>query len=167
MVECNHASTPMEETLKLTSKEGNELEDETRYTQLVRSLIYLTTTRSNNSFVIGILSRFMQKPFEGHWFVEKIFIKYLKATQDFRLNYSKVDDFNLIGYCDSDFVRDKENGVSTSRYLMILGSTLVSQRSHKQSVPIDSTTKVEYVASLEATKEIVLLRKILEYLQEK
>jgi hypothetical protein len=42
-----------------------------------------------------------------------------------------VDDFNLIGYSDLDFVADKENGVSTSGYLMSLGSTVVSWRSHK------------------------------------
>jgi hypothetical protein len=73
-----------------------------------------------------------------------------------------VDDFNLIGCSDSDFVGDKENGVSTSSYLMILGSTTVSWRSHKQSVPKDSTIEAEYVTAAEATKEIVWLKKILE-----
>jgi hypothetical protein len=42
MAECNHVSTPMEQNLKFTSVEGNEFEDETKYTQLVGSLIYLT-----------------------------------------------------------------------------------------------------------------------------
>jgi hypothetical protein len=45
MVDCNPFSTPMEQNLKLTSKQGNEFEDETKYRQLVWSLIYLTTTR--------------------------------------------------------------------------------------------------------------------------
>jgi hypothetical protein len=112
--------------LKLTSKEGNEFEDATKYKQLVGSLIYLTTTRPNISFVVGILSRFMQKPCEGHWSAAKRVLKYLKGTQDFGLKYSKVDDFNLIGYSDSDFDGDKENGVSTLGYLMSLGSTIVS-----------------------------------------
>jgi hypothetical protein len=31
MAECNHVSTPMEHNLKLTSKEGNEFEDATKY----------------------------------------------------------------------------------------------------------------------------------------
>jgi hypothetical protein len=44
MVECNPVSTPMEQKLKLTSKEGNEFEDATKYKQLVGNLIYLTTT---------------------------------------------------------------------------------------------------------------------------
>jgi hypothetical protein len=97
--------------LKLTSKEGNEFEDATKYRQLVGSLIYLTTTRPNISFVVGFLCNFMQKPCEGHWSTTKRVLKYLKGTQDFGLKYSKVNDSNRIGYSDSDFVGDKENGV--------------------------------------------------------
>ena len=103
MIDCNPLSTPMEQNLKITLKKGNEFENATNYKQLVGSLIYLTTTRPNISFVVGILSRFMQKPCEGHWSVAKRVLKYLKGTQDFGLKYSKVDDFNLIGYFDLDF----------------------------------------------------------------
>eukprot|EP00253_Pinus_taeda_P025912 PITA_25912 len=52
-------------------------------------------------------------------------------------------------------------------YAMSLASRVVSWRSRKQSVPLHSTTKEEYVAIAEATKEIVWIRKILEDLQEK
>ena len=45
MAECNPISTPMENNLKLTSKEGNEFEDATKYRQLLGSLINLTSTR--------------------------------------------------------------------------------------------------------------------------
>jgi hypothetical protein len=114
MTECNLVSTPMQHNLKLTSKEGNEFEDATKYRQLVGNLIYLTTTRPKISFVFEILSRFMQNPCEGHWFAAKRVMKYLKGTQDFGLKYSKVDEFNLIRYYDSEFDGDKENGVSTS-----------------------------------------------------
>jgi hypothetical protein len=99
-------STPIEQNLKLTSKEGNEIEDATKYRHLVGSLIYLTTTKPNISFFVGILSRFMQNSCEGHWSTAKRVLKYLKGTQYFGLKYSKVDDFNLIGYFDSDFVAD-------------------------------------------------------------
>jgi hypothetical protein len=73
----------------------------------VESLIYLTTTRTYISFIIGIISRFIQKPCEGHWSVAKRFLKYLKGTQDFGLKYSKVNEFNLIGYFDLKFDEDK------------------------------------------------------------
>eukprot|EP00253_Pinus_taeda_P036039 PITA_36039 len=129
MTECNPLTTPMEQNLKLTSIEGKEFEDATQYRHLVGSLNYLTNTRPDISFVVGIPSRFMQKPREGHWSAEKIVLKYLKGTQDFGIKYT--------------------------------------QRSHKQSVPADSTTEAKCVAAAEATKEIVWLRKILEDLQVK
>ena len=94
----------------------------------------------------------MHKPCEGHWSTAKIVLSYLKGTQDVGLKYSKVDDFKLIGYSDSDFDGDKETGVSTSGYTMSLGSAVVSWRSRKQLVPADSTTKAEYVAAAEAMK---------------
>jgi hypothetical protein len=75
----------MEQSLKLTSKEGNEFEGATKYRQLVGILIYLTTTRPDISFVVGILSRFIQNPCEGHWSTAKRVLRYLKETQDFGL----------------------------------------------------------------------------------
>eukprot|EP00253_Pinus_taeda_P021111 PITA_21111 len=129
MTEGNPLTTPMEQNLKLTSIEGKEFEDATKYRQLVGSLNYLTTTRPDISFAIGILSRLMQNPCEGHSSAAKKVLRYLKGTQDFGIKYT--------------------------------------QRSRKQSVPADSTTEAEYVAAVEATKEIVWLRKILEDLQVK
>eukprot|EP00253_Pinus_taeda_P033044 PITA_33044 len=71
MTECNPLTTPMEQNLNLTSIEGKEFEDATKCRQLVGSLNYLTTTRPDNSFSIGILSKFMKNPCEGHWSAAK------------------------------------------------------------------------------------------------
>eukprot|EP00253_Pinus_taeda_P036725 PITA_36725 len=99
MTECNPLTTLMEQNLKLTSIEGKQFEDATK---------------------------FKQKPCEGHWSVAKRVRKYLKGTQDFGIKYTQVGDFSLIGYSDSDFDGDKETGVSTSGYAMSLGSRVVS-----------------------------------------
>eukprot|EP00253_Pinus_taeda_P003204 PITA_03204 len=107
----------------------------------------------------------MQKPCEGHWSAAERVLRYLKGTQDLGIKYTQVDEFSLIGYSDSDFDGDKETGVSTSGYAMSLGLGVVSWRSRKQSVLADSTTKAKYVEAVEAMKEIVWLRKILEDLQ--
>eukprot|EP00253_Pinus_taeda_P012581 PITA_12581 len=69
---------------------------------------------------------FMQNPCEGHWSTAKRVLQYLKGTQDFRLKYTRLGNFSLIGYFDSDFDGDKETGVSTSSYAMSLGSGVVS-----------------------------------------
>jgi hypothetical protein len=89
-------------------------------------------------------------------------LKYLKGTQSYGIKYFKVSDFHLTGYSDCDFDGDKEHGVSTSGYLMNLGSATITWRSRKQSVLVDSTIEAEYVAAAQATKEIIWLQKILE-----
>ena len=66
MNECNPVATSMEQNFKLTSEEGNLFEDPTKYKQLVGSLIYLSITRPDITFVVRILSRFMHHPCEGH-----------------------------------------------------------------------------------------------------
>ena len=119
-------STQIEKKLKLILKEGNEFEDATKYRWMIGSLIDLTTTGPTILFVVGMLSRFMRKPCEGHWFVAKRVLKYLKGTKCFGLKYSKVDEFSLTGYFDSGFNGDKETRLSTSCYSMSLGSTIVA-----------------------------------------
>jgi hypothetical protein len=74
----------------------------------------------------------MHQPCEGHWTATKRVLKYLKGTQTYGIKYSKVLDFHLIGYSDSDFDGDKENGVSTSGYLMNLGSTTITMEITKE-----------------------------------
>ena len=99
--------------------------------QLVGSLIYFTTTCLDINFVVVIHSRFMHHPCEGHWNASKRVLKYSKGTQSYGIKYSKVSYFHLTGYSYSDFVGDKEHGVSTSGYLMNLGSTTITWRSQK------------------------------------
>jgi len=103
----------------------------------------------------------MQNPCEGHESTANRILNHLKGTQDFRLKYTQVDDFNLIGYSYSYFDGNKETRVSTSSYVMSLGLEFVFWRSHKQLVFTNSTTEAEYVAAAEATKEIVQFKKIL------
>eukprot|EP00253_Pinus_taeda_P004431 PITA_04431 len=101
MIECNPLTTPMEQNLKITSIEGKEFEDATKYRQLVGSLNYLTTTRLDISFIVGILSRFMQKPCEGHWYTAKRVLSYLKGTQDFGISYKTVVGLSMARFSGS------------------------------------------------------------------
>ena len=51
------ALTPMETNVKICSYEDKELNDETTYRQRVDSLIYLTLTRPDISYAVGVMSR--------------------------------------------------------------------------------------------------------------
>ena len=78
--------------MKFTSIDGSTLKDPTKYIQIVEILNFLTTTRPDIAFVVGILSRFMHKSCEGHCNAAKRVLKYLQRTQTCGIKYSKVVD---------------------------------------------------------------------------
>jgi len=48
--------------VKLSVNEGDLVEDTTLYRHIVGSLIYMTMTRANLNYVVGVVSQFMQTP---------------------------------------------------------------------------------------------------------
>lgn len=67
MADSKSTPTPFLPRVKLEASCSSPLVDATLYHQLVGSLIYLTHTRPGISYVVGMVSRFMQKPHELHW----------------------------------------------------------------------------------------------------
>jgi len=63
---CKPTNTPMEANVNLWFDDSHTL-DPGRYRRLIRKLINLTVTRSDITFVVGVLSRFMHQPRETNW----------------------------------------------------------------------------------------------------
>ena len=68
---------PMETGTKLSVQDEGVKIDGTLYRQLVGSLIYLTTTRLDIIFAVGIISKFMVDPKQIHWLAAKQILRYL------------------------------------------------------------------------------------------
>ena len=60
--------------------------------------------------------------------------------------YSTSDDFQLVGYGDSDFAVNTKDRRSTSSYLFHLGTGVVAWASKKQPVVTLSSAEAEYLA---------------------
>lgn len=71
MMDCNSSKCPIDQKLQLKKDEEGELINPTEYRSIVGSLRYLTHTRPNLSFAVGVVSRFMEKPTEKHLQVVK------------------------------------------------------------------------------------------------
>ncbi|KAE8685759.1 protein TOPLESS [Hibiscus syriacus] len=98
----------MEPNVKMCAHEGKDFKDATMYRQLVGSLIYLTLTRPNISYTVGVMSRYMKNPKKPHLEAVRRILKYVKSTIDYGLLYKKVEDCKLIGYCDADYAGDQQ-----------------------------------------------------------
>ena len=59
MIECRPIYSPMDLNQKLMTKQDESLNDLEQYRRLVEKTIYLTITRPNICFAVGVVSQFM------------------------------------------------------------------------------------------------------------
>ncbi|GKV20688.1 hypothetical protein SLEP1_g30775 [Rubroshorea leprosula] len=138
MKNCNSVTTPVDKGVKL-----------------VKDL--------RGRFVDNKLYKYMEHPKELH--LHKRILSHLRGTIDFGLFYKKGDQIDHAGFTDSDFAGDLDNKKSTSGFVFMLGSGVVSWSSKKQSIVTLSTTKVEYVAATSCACQAIWLRRVLEELE--
>ena len=67
----------------------------------------------------------------------------------------------LIGFTDSSFQSDHDDSKSVSEFIFTLNGGAVCWKSFKQHTVADSVCEVEYVATSDAAKEAVWLRKFI------
>ena len=80
---------------------------------------------------------------------------YLKRTSSYKLIYKESNDSELFQtYSDVSHSSCKESGWSTGGYTIIVCSKTVGWSSKHQPFVILSSTEAEYVAAVEAGKEI-------------
>jgi hypothetical protein len=75
----------------------------------------------------------------------------------------KGSTFDLIGYSDSDYVGCKVDRKSTSGTCQLLGRSLVSWSSKKQTSVALSTDEAEYVATGQCCSQLLWIRQTLRY----
>ncbi|XP_075096479.1 secreted RxLR effector protein 161-like [Nicotiana tabacum] len=136
--------------------------NQTRYRGTIGSLLYLTGSRPDIVFSVGLCVRFQLNLKESHLKATKRILRYLKGTQDLVLYYPSGDNFNLIGYADADYAGYLVDRKSTSGMAHFLGSCLIFWGTRKQNSVALSTAEAEYVAAASCCAQLLWIKQQLE-----
>jgi hypothetical protein len=88
--------------LKLMPDQGEPFDKPDRYRRLVGKLLYLTLTRPDISFVVGVVSQFMVAPRQPHWDAALRIVRYLKKFPGQGILYNSHGHTDIEGYYDAD-----------------------------------------------------------------
>eukprot|EP00253_Pinus_taeda_P028073 PITA_28073 len=132
MEDCKPAPSPFQSGFKLSVTCTSPEVDATLYCQLVGKLLYLTHTRPDLSFVVGLVAGFIAEA-----------------------------SLLLVGFTDSDWAGDLDDRKSTTGYVFTLGSGPITWACKKQAAISLSLAEAKYRGAVEASKEALWLRQIL------
>jgi hypothetical protein len=125
MAELKPVSTLRSTATSLGPDEDGEAMDQREYRSMISSLLYLTATRSDIQFTVGLCARFQASPRSSHRTTVQRIFKYLKHTPEFGIWYSASSSLDLVGFSDADFTGCGIDRKNTSDTCHFLGSSLV------------------------------------------
>ena len=137
----------MSPNVKLTVDLLGKSVDPSLYRSMIGSFLYLTTSRLDISYSIGVCARYQANPKESHMTALKRIIKYIKTIAEFGVWYSKDTSDVLARYSDVDQARNVDDRKSTSSDCFYVGNNLVSWVSKKQNFISLSTAETEYITA--------------------
>jgi hypothetical protein len=169
MTNCSPVSTLMIPGCVLTKEMGASTPDDIEfmrtvpYLSCIGSLQYLASmTRSDIAQVIAYLARFNSNPGPKHWAAVKHLLRYLKGMLEHKLHYSgELGPDMFTTYCDASHGDCKDTGRSTGGYVTLMAGGAIGWSSQLQGIIALSTTEAEFIAAVEAGKEITWMRNIL------
>ncbi|GJW94235.1 putative RNA-directed DNA polymerase [Tanacetum coccineum] len=160
MIGCKPADTPMITNQKLFMKTEAKLADRDRYQRMVGKLIYLSHTRLDIAYVVGVVSQFMHQPQVDHMHAVLRIVRYLKGTTGHGVLFKTNGHLNIQIFTDADWAGDKGNRRSTSGYFSLVGGNLVTWKSKKQKVVSLSSAEAEFRGIAKGLAEALWIRKL-------
>lgn len=143
------------------SRDVKVLPDKKQYQHLVGKLIYLSHTRPDIAYAVGVISQFMHQPQKEHMEAATRVIRYLKGSSSRGVLFQKFGHLNIEGYTDADWAGNPNDRRSTSGFFTLVGGNLVTWRSKKQKVVALSSAEAEFRGIARGLAEILWLRKLM------
>ncbi|XP_022870751.1 uncharacterized protein LOC111389996 [Olea europaea var. sylvestris] len=97
-----HTKTPMNTSVNIGYDPIGRSVDPTLYRSMIGSLLYLTTSRLDIAFSVGVYARFQVDPKESHLSTVRRIVRYVNGTLDHRILYSRDSNLDLVSYSDAD-----------------------------------------------------------------
>ncbi|GFX75430.1 retrovirus-related Pol polyprotein from transposon TNT 1-94 [Trichonephila clavipes] len=114
------------------------------YRNLIGSLSSIAIrTRPDIMYAVNVLSQFQANPGIKHWNCLLRLLGYLKYTQEYKLELSKVKSLKLRCYSDSDFATNRDDRVSMGGFITFIDETPISWRTFKQKSVSLSTMEAD------------------------
>jgi hypothetical protein len=133
MAKLKPVSTLMSSVALLAPDEDGKAVDQREYRSMIGSLLYLTATRPDIQFTVGLCARFQASTHSSYRTAVQLIFWYLKHTPEFGIWYSASSPLDLVGFSDADFVSYGIDRKSTSGTCHFLRSSLICWSSRKQS----------------------------------
>jgi len=121
----------MDPNTKLLSNQGKPMSDPEQYRKLVGKLSYLTVTCLDISFVISVVSQFLNSPCKDNCNIVIRILKYIKGSPKKGLLYGSNNHTRFVCYSDVDWVGSPFDRRSTFEYCVSIGGNLISWKSKK------------------------------------
>jgi hypothetical protein len=96
----------------------------------VGKLIYLTVTRSDISYSISQISKFMHSPRTSHLYAIDRILRYLKSTAGMGIHFKNNNSNEIYGYSDADWAESFDRK-STIGFCTFVCGNIVTWRSKK------------------------------------
>ena len=142
MQNCRPVDSPMDPNQKLMTNQSEIYPDSERYRRLVGKLIYLTITRLDISFVVGVVGQFMQNPHVDHWNAVMRILICVKKAPGQGLLYEDKGNTQVSGYCDADWAGCPIDKRSTSGYCVLLEGILFLGRARNKLLLLDPVRRL-------------------------
>ena len=155
------ASFPLEQNHKLALSESPLLRHLEQYRRMIGRLIYLSATRPDLTYCVHVLAQFMQTPREDHWQAALRVVRYIKGTAGQGILLQAKPDFQITGWCDSDWASCPLTRRSVTGYIVQVGASPISWKTRKQDTVSLSSAEAEYRAMAFLTKELLWLKRVL------
>jgi hypothetical protein len=157
----SHARTPMSTNVKISADLTSKQVDPTLYRSMIGSLLYLTASRPDIAFSVGVCARFQANPKESYLTAVKRIIRYVNATVNYGICFSKETNLVLTGYSDADWAGNADDRKSTSGGCFYVGTNVVAWMSRKQDSISLSIAEAKYIASGSCCTQLLWMKKLL------